>query len=112
MPDKIVIRYFRVTQSLAEFEQRRRRVQWLGVIDKVRRGKRLMQVVEAVSISRYKSSEHLDVESRLLISESDRAVKESPSKMIEFDGGLKVLVHLNLAERRCIPSFDRQKSRI
>ena len=68
-----------------------------------------MQIIEAVSIARYKSSEHLEIESRLLISESDRAVKESPSKMIEIDGALKVLVHLDLAERRCIPSFDRHE---
>ncbi len=69
-----------------------------------------MQIVEAVSIARDKSSEHFEIESRLLISESNRAVKESPSEMIEFDAGLKVLVHLDLAERRRIPSFDRQES--
>ena len=68
-----------------------------------------MQIIEAVSIARYKSREHLEIESRFVISETDRAVKESPSKMIEFDGGLKVLVHLDLAEWRCIPSSDRHE---
>src|SRR5574338_1459754 len=68
-----------------------------------------MQIVEAVFIARYESGEHLEIESRLLISESNCAVKESPSKMLEFDGGLKVLVHPDPAERRCIPSFDRHE---
>ena len=68
-----------------------------------------MQIIEALSITRYKSSEQLEIESRRLIFESDSAVKESPAKMIELDSGLKVLVHLDVAERRCIPSSDREE---
>ena len=57
-----------------------------------------MQIIEPVFIARYESSEHLQLESRLFIPESDRAVKENSSEMSELDGGVKALVHLDHGE--------------
>ena len=54
-----------------------------------------MQIIESVLIACYESSQHVQFEPSLFIGESDRAVKESSSEMCEFDGGFKVLVHLD-----------------
>src|ERR1051326_3364664 len=69
-----------------------------------------MQIIEPVFIARHESSEHLQLESRLFIAESDRTVKENPPEMSDFDAGLKALVHLNHGKGRCISSPDSQKS--
>lgn len=69
-----------------------------------------MELVKAAFIPRDKSREHLEIETRLLIFESDRAVKESSSIMIELDRGFKVLVHLHRGKWRGIPALDRDES--
>ena len=68
-----------------------------------------MQIVKPVFIARYKSGQHLQLETRLFIAESNRAVKENSSEMREFDRGLKALVHLDHGKWRSISSFDRHK---
>src|SRR6185295_8578666 len=101
-----------MTERLTEFQKGWWRAERLAVIREVRGRKRLVQIVESFSIARNESGEHLEVETRGVVVDRDDALKEGTTEMLELDGSLQALVHLDAAERLFVSSANGDKGRV